>query len=405
MSTRFDTFLDLLRSTVGRPLRWLGRATADGSYDALSVIHGARGQILTAVLVLAAGYALWKHPPVESVGRGESLVRTNLFSGHAATFGEGSLLVLPGIHRVRRFTMRDQVYRPQASSTATGESPFQSVEGLSLGVDLTVRYAFDPKRIAVLSKELPDDVAAEVVEPAVQGVIYPLFARYTVREIFSSKRTEIRQAIEAELKPKLDAAGILLRGVEMGKVDLPQDYRNGMDKLLAEELESEKMRFTLELKDKRVKQTALEGEAEKVRREKAAEAAASEQVIAARAQEEAMKHVIPFKQKQIEQRQLEAEAEKGARIRAAEGTAAARRIEAAGEADSRQKLADAEVYRLERVGRANSEQMEREGALITANPLLIQKTLADKLSDKVQVIIAPPPAGGGFIGSNLLGAK
>ena len=49
--------------------------------------------------------------------------------------------------------------------------------------------------------------------------------------------------------------------------------------------------------------------------------------------------------------------------------------------------------------------MEREGALITRHPLLIQKTLADKLSDKVQVIIAPPPADGGFIGSTLLGAK
>ena len=118
-----------------------------------------------------------------------------------------------------------------------------------------------------------------------------------------------------------------------------------------------------------------------------------------------MKHVLPFKQRQIEQRQLEAEAEKVARIRSAEGSAQARRIEAAGEADSRQKLADAEVYQLERVGKANSDQMEREGVLITEHPLLIQKTLADKLSDKVQVIIAPPPVGGGFIGSTLLGAK
>jgi hypothetical protein len=48
--------------------------------------------------------------------------------------------------------------------------------------------------------------------------------------------------------------------------------------------------------------------------------------------------------------------------------------------------------------------MEREGALIAHYPLLIQKTLADKLSDKVQVIIAPTPEAGRFIGSNLIGA-
>jgi hypothetical protein len=47
--------------------------------------------------------------------------------------------------------------------------------------------------------------------------------------------------------------------------------------------------------------------------------------------------------------------------------------------------------------------MAREGALITQHPLLIQKTMADKLSDKISVIIAPPPSNGDFIGSTLLG--
>ena len=235
--------------------------------------------------------------------------------------------------------------------------------------------------------------------------MYKTFTRYTVKEIYSTKRGEIQQAIEAELKPKLAADGILLRGVQMGKVDLPADYRAGMDQLLAEELASEKMHYTLELKEKQVKQTELEADAEKIKRETEAEAAGNEQIIAAKAQEEAMKHVLPFKQEQIQQRSLEAEAEKQARIKTAEGNAQARRIEAAGEADSRQKLADAEVYRLEKVGKTTSEQMARDGELISKHPLLIQKTLADKLSDKIQVIIAPPPTDGGFIGKALLGAS
>jgi regulator of protease activity HflC (stomatin/prohibitin superfamily) len=361
---------------------------------------------LIGVTIVAAGsFCLWRYPPVQTVPRGQVAVRNSALTGQVEVFTAGSLWAMPALYQVRRFSTRDQVYRPENSTKANGESPFQSVEGLSLGVDLAVRYAIDPSRIAAAAKNLPDDVQGEVVEPAVQGVIYKLFARYTVREIFSSKRAEIQQAIETELRPKLAADGILLRSVQMGQVDLPHDYRVGMDKLLAEELESEKMRYTLELTEKRVKQTALEGEADKVRREKAAEAASNEQVIAARAQEEAMKHVLPFKQKQIEQRRLEADADKVARIRTAEGNAEARRIEAGGEADSRRKLADAEAYRLERVGQANSAQMAREGELIAKNPLLIQKTLADKLSDKVQVIIAPPPADGGFIGSTLLGSS
>ncbi len=372
---------------------------------AVERVHSARGALIGLGLLGGAGYLLYLHPPMKTVGRGEAGIRINRLTGEVSEWRDGSVFVMPGMHELRVYSLRDHNYRPSGSARADGPAPLQSVEGLSLGVDLQVRYALDPDKVRAVASALPDNVGGEVVEPAVQGVIYKIFARYTVREIFSTKRVEIQQEIEKELKARLAVDGVLLRNVLIGKVDLPADYKRGMESLLAEELATEKMRYTLELKERRVKEVALDGEAEKTHREKRAEAAAREQVIAAKAQEEAMKHVLPFKQRQIEQRQLEAEAEKQARIRTSEGNAQARRIEATGEADARQKLADAEVYRLEKVGKFNAEQMEREGALVTRHPLLIQKALADKLSDKVQVIIAPPPADGGFVGANLVGGK
>lgn len=356
--------------------------------------------VATAVL---AAWALVQHPPMQSLAPGEVAVRSNQMTGSSSEFRDGTVWVLPALHSLRRLTLRDQLYRPTAGRLADGPAPFQSMEGLSLGVDLAVRYALDPARIASLARTLPVEIGAEVVEPAVQGVIYKVFTRYTVREIFATKRAEIQQALEAELRGKLAADGIVLKGVQIGKVDLPAEYRHGMERLLAEELASEKMQYTLVLKAKQVQQSELEAQADKVHREIGAAAAAREQIIAAQAQEEAMRHVLPFKQKQIEQRGLEAEADKVARIKAAEGAAQSRRIEAAGEADSRQKLADAEAYRIDRVGRISAEQMAREGVLLSRHPLLIQKTVADKLSDKIQVIIAPPGTDGRFIAAGLLG--
>lgn len=376
--------------------------------DRIRVAVGAARSVVSAkvvvVGVLAIGaYALYRTPPFESVDRQEVGVRTNRWAGSSTRVGEGVALVLPGMHELRRFSLLDRTYRPERSTTADGPAPLQSIEGLSLGVELSIRYAIDPARVEMLASQVSSDVESELVDPLVQGVIYKVFARYTVREIFSTKRQELKDALEAELKPLMAADGLLLRSVMMGNVDLPPEYRAGMDQLLAVELQTEQMKYTLELKEKQVRESELQAEAEKVRREKAAEAAANEQIIAARAQEEAMKHVLPFKQRQIEQRKLEADAEKEAAIRTAEGVAEARRIEAAGEADSRRKLADAEAYRVEQLGQVASTQMERDGALVSKYPLLIQKTLADKLADKVSVIIAAPPADGGFIGANLLG--
>src|SRR6185369_1593778 len=241
-------------------------------------------------------------------------------------------------HELRRYPVRDQVYRPQASATADGAAPFQTVEGLSVGVAVTVRYSLDRERVGEVAKRLPANVGRDLIEPVVDGVLHRALSRHTVREIFTDKRIEIQDGIEQELRGLLSRDGIIVRSVYLGHVDLPAQYRAGLEGLLAEELATEKMKYTLALKEKKVTETALEADAAKVTREKAAEAAASEEIIAARAHEEAMKHVLPLKAKEIEQRRLEAEARKVQRMKDAEGEAEARKIETAAEADSRRKL-------------------------------------------------------------------
>ena len=149
---------------------------------------------LTAgAVVAAAGLMVYRNPTVQHLAQGDLGVRLNQFTGAVSLWRDGSVWVVPGLHTVRVFSLRDQSYRPEAMRQATGSAPLQSVEGLSLGLDLSVRYALDPNSPAVKAGNLPDNVGAEIVEPAVQGLIYKVFARYTVREIFSTKRAEIQQ--------------------------------------------------------------------------------------------------------------------------------------------------------------------------------------------------------------------
>jgi len=379
---------DMVRGVVSRS-RWL--------------VYTQRGRRVVAGLAVTGALAgVVAAQPVCMIEPGEVGIRVNRLTGTISELREGWAVLVPQVHRLSRYSLKDQTYQPSRSTRATDPAPFQSVEGLSLGVEVSVRYLLDPARIPTLAARLPEDIGRDIVEPVINGVLRRHFAQHTVREIFSTQRVRIQKDILAELSPLLAEDGVIVRSVTLGNVDLPQQYRTGMESLLTEELNAEKMRYTLELKDKQVKQSELEAEADKVRREKAAEAAGNEEIIAAKARAEAMRHVLPFKEKEIEQRRLEAEAAKISRLTQATGEADARRIEAAGEADARRKLAESDAYRVEVTGKAASEQLARDAALITRNPLLIQKTLADKLSDKIQVIIAPPHTGG-FIAGNLLG--
>jgi regulator of protease activity HflC (stomatin/prohibitin superfamily) len=361
----------------------------------IEMVTTRRGRrILAVVGIVGAGTLFVLARPIRGIGPGEIGVRTNRMTGGVSLLGEGWGWVLPGVHELRSYSLRDQVYHPAVAE-------LQSVEGLTIGVDVAVRYALDPQGIPAVARKLPTDVSRELVEPVIGGVLHRTFAQHTVREIFATQRGAIEKAVTDDLTALLGHDGVIVRGVAIGQVKLPESYRAGLEAVLAEELAAEKMRYTLELEEKKIKETELEAQADKVRRQTAAEAAGAEQVIAAKAQAEAMQHVLPLKEKQIEQKRLEAEAAKVARLKQAEAEAEARRIESAGEADSRRKLADSDAYRLEVTGKASSEQMARESAIIAKNPLLIQKTLAEKLSDKIQVVVVPPGTGNVF--GNLIG--
>jgi regulator of protease activity HflC (stomatin/prohibitin superfamily) len=400
-----DTFKDRLRKIGHRCYVFFRAAGAALVLGCIEVFGSPRGRrYLAAAALVGLGVLLLFRPPVQVVPSGEVGVRINRLTGGVSVVPEGPTLMVPLMHELRRYSLRDQIYRPTDSASAAGSAPFQSVEGLSIGVAVTVRYALDPARVGEVAKRLPVNIGADLIEPVVGGVVHRALSKRTVREIFTDKRVEIQDDIQTELSTLLGKDGITVRSLYLGHVDLPEQYRAGLEGMLAEELATEKMRYTLQLKEKKVKESELDADAAKVTREKAAEAAASEEIIAAKAREEAMKHVLPLKEKEIEQRRLEAEARKVQRMKDAEGEAEARKIETVAEVDSRRKLSDADAYRIEVTGKANAEQMARDSALIAKNPLLIQKTLADKLSDKIQVIVAPPSAGGFFAGG-LLGMQ
>jgi regulator of protease activity HflC (stomatin/prohibitin superfamily) len=102
-----------------------------------------------------------------------------------------------------------------------------------------------------------------------------------------------------------------------------------------------------------------------------------------------MQYTLPLKEKQIEQSKLEAEARKEATVETAEADAQAKVIDSKAELERRNLLADAEANRIKVVAVANAERMTSEAALLNQSPLLINKIVAERLSDKIQVVMVP----------------
>lgn len=327
------------------------------------------------------------------VPAGHAGIRVSQSSGVLpGTLYPGVHFVTPLIERVELYNVRDLVH-----STAASDDPkhkleplrVQTREGLMVGLAVTVRYRLDPRRLHSICASLPHPVEQELVPPVVASAFREIAPNYMVRELFATKREEVRAAATAAITRKLSADGLLVKEVLLRDILLPAEYAKGLEGLLLKEQENERMVVELEVKAKNVRAAELEAEAEKARRIKEAEAQAQVTVLAAKAQADSMQHTLPLKEKQIQQTRLEAEARKESLVKNAEAQAQAKVIDGKAELERQKLMADAEDHRIRRVAGAKAEQLKLEAGVLKDNPLLIQKIVAEKLSDKVQIMMVP----------------
>jgi len=334
------------------------------------------------------------------VPSGMAGVRISEMSGTVpGTLYPGAHLVMPLVEDVALFDTRDQVFTtgaPEdgkaASATTTSKAQLMDVqakEGLTLGLAITVRYRLDPKRLDYIQGNLPRPVEKEIVPPTVASVWRELVPNYTVRDVFSAKREEVRQRAAGLITQKLAADGIVVKEVMLRDIQLPPEYAKGLETLLLKEQGNDRLGVEQELKGKEVRIAELEAEATKVQQIKQAEGEAQVHVLQAKGESDAMQYTLPLKQKQIEQSRLEAQARKEATIQNAEAEAQAKVIDSKAEGERRRLLADAEADRIRVTAAADAERMQSEASILKQNPLLINKIVAERLSDKLQIMMVP----------------
>jgi len=343
-------------------------------------------------------------------------VRVSQISGiQQRTLYPGLHFVVPFVERVVVYDLRDHLYATQAVADAPAKNEILTVqtrEGLTIGLAVAVRYRLDPQRLAYIHANLAQPVDSEIVAPVVSTAFRDLAPSYIVREVYSTKRDEFHAKSTKAIADRLGSDGIIVKEVLLRDVRLPVEYAKGLEGILLKEQESERMEFETAIYEKQVKIAELQAEAAKAQQVKRSEADAASRVIAAKSEADAMQYTLPLKQKQIEQSRLEAQARKEATVENAEAAAQSKVIDSKAEVERRHLLAvsDAETTRLNAsanaetirlTAAADAERLQGEAAVLKQNPMLIQKIIAERLSDKLQIIMVPTD-GRNFFASDVL---
>jgi regulator of protease activity HflC (stomatin/prohibitin superfamily) len=348
---------------------------------------------LASVLAVSALLPVLLALSVVVIPDGAAGVRVSQISGaQRGTLYPGVHFITPLVDSVALYDTREQVYSTLATADAKGKGEVLTVqarEGLNLGLAVSVRYRLDPKRLDSIHTNLPQPVGDEVVAPVVATIYRQLAPNYVTREIFATKREELREKAAEAITTRLASDGIVVREVLLRDLQLPAEYAKGLEGLLLKEQENERLGTEQDIKLKEVKIAELEADAQKARDVKQAEAQAQVRVLQAKAESDAMQYTLPLKQKQIEQTKLEAQARKEATLQNAEAAAQAKVIDSKAEVERQRNLSDAEANRIRVTAAADSERMKFEASVLKSNPMLIQKIIAERLSDKLQIMMVP----------------
>jgi regulator of protease activity HflC (stomatin/prohibitin superfamily) len=356
--------------------------------------------VVIAVLFLLPGLSIVVVPS------GMAGVRVSQLSGTAGgTIYPGTHFVSPLTQHVELYNVRDQIYSTNPADVSKNGTTLKaySREGLPLGLGISVRYQLDPRRLSYMESNLPRPIESELLPAVVANAFRQTISGYMVRDVFSTRREDVRLAAADTITRRLALDGIVVKEVMLRDIDLPREYAKGLEGLLVKAQENDRLSIEVEMKQKMVRTAELEAEADKVRQVKQSEARAQSTVLEAKAQADAMQYTLPLKEKQIQQSRLEAEARKEATVKGAEAAAQAKVIDSKAELEKRNLMSEADAQRVRLLAVADAARMKSEAEVLKDNPLLIQKIIAERLSDKVQIMMVPID-GKGFFANDVLRA-
>ncbi|MFP4091887.1 MAG: prohibitin family protein [Cyclobacteriaceae bacterium] len=138
--------------------------------------------------------------------------------------------------------------------------------GLSLKVDVSVRFHPMYDKIGFIHEYFGDDYVNKLIIPEVRSTVRRVMGRYSAEEIYSTKRAEVENAIITETDAILEdeANNINMRALLIRSINLPDQIRNAIENKLQQEQEALAYQFRLEREKSEAerKRIAAEGEAD-----------------------------------------------------------------------------------------------------------------------------------------------
>ncbi len=199
--------------------------------------------ISLAVLVLAFGAFVTIEP-------GEVGIQV-LFGQTSSETLESGFHVINPLVNVVRMDIRTQAYTMSAKTNEgqlKGDDAIQvlSRDGLTLQLEVTVQYHLSPSSAPVVYNKIGLDYVEKIVRPEIRSSLRDAAVDYAATDLYASRRDDYTNTVRDKLIGSFKNRGIILEGVLLRDILLPEKVRTAIDEKIAAEQESQKMQYVLQ---------------------------------------------------------------------------------------------------------------------------------------------------------------
>ena len=120
--------------------------------------------------------------------------------------------------------------------------------GLSINVDVTMNYHLKYDSVGEIYETYQFDYNRRLIRPVFRSTVRDVMGRYTAEEIYSTKRAEVENLIQAEASEVLAKPGnnIVMKSLLIRSITLPQQIKAAIEMKLQQEQEALAYQYRLE---------------------------------------------------------------------------------------------------------------------------------------------------------------
>lgn len=135
-----------------------------------------------------------------------------------------------------------------------------SKEGLNVKAEISILYHVQPEKAISLLQEVGSGYERTLILSTFRSSAADVCARFFAKDMHSGKRAEIEQAIKKLMIERLKDRGVIIEGILLKSIALPDRLYRAIEEKLKAEQEAQQMQFVLDRERQEAERKKIEAE-------------------------------------------------------------------------------------------------------------------------------------------------